>query len=214
MKKLSVIVPVYNHEKYIARCLRSLIKQSMSRKDYEIIVINDGSTDKTQKVLDYFSKYIITIKNKKNCGLPAALNKGIQKSLSKYLVRVDSDDYVNEDFLKFLYSYLSNNNEFDAVACDYYVVDEKENIVSRENSITTPIGCGIMFKAQNIIELGLYDENLLLHEDVDLRQRFDQKYKLTRLAVPLYRYRKHENNITNNKEKSKVYLKKLKKKYA
>ena len=79
MKKLSVIVPVYNQEKYIARCLRSLVRQSMDRKEYEIIVINDGSTDKTSKILEQFSEYITLIECEKNCGLPATLNKGIKK---------------------------------------------------------------------------------------------------------------------------------------
>ena len=203
MKKLSVIVPVYNQEKYIARCLRSLVRQSMDRKEYEIIVINDGSTDKTSKILEQFSEYITLIEIEKNCGLPATLNKGIKKSLSKYMVRVDSDDYVNEDFLKFLYSFISQNNNFDAVSCDYFLVDDKEEILSRENSENKPIGCGIIFKSQQILELGLYDENLLLHEDIDLRKRFEKKYKVIRLPLPLYRYRKHETNITNDKKKIK-----------
>ena len=179
IKKLSVIVPVYNQEKYIARCLRSLVKQSMDRKEYEIIVINDGSTDKTSKILEQFLEYITLIESEKNCGLPITLNKGIKKSLSKYMVRVDSDDYVNEDFLKFLYSFISQNNNYDAVSCDYFLVDDKEEILSRENSEKKPIGCGIIFKSQQIIELGLYDENLLLHEDIDLRKRFEKKYNFT-----------------------------------
>ena len=206
MKKLSVIVPVYNQEKYIARCLRSLVRQSMDRKEYEIIVINDGSTDKTSKILEQFSEYITLIECEKNCGLPATLNKGIKKSLSKYMVRVDSDDYVNEDFLKFLYSFIFKNNNFDAVSCDYFLVDDKEEILSRENSENKPIGCGIIFKSQQILELGLYDENLLLHEDIDLRKRFEKKYKVIRLPLPLYRYRKHETNITNDKKKLSNYL--------
>ena len=206
IKKLSVIVPVYNQEKYIARCLRSLVKQSMDRKEYEIIVINDGSTDKTSKILEQFLEYITLIESEKNYGLPITLNKGIKKSLSKYMVRVDSDDYVNEDFLKFLYSFISQNNSYDAVSCDYFLVDDKEEILSRENSEKKPIGCGIIFKSQQIIELGLYDENLLLHEDIDLRKRFEKKYKVIRLPLPLYRYRKHETNITNDKKKLKDYL--------
>ena len=213
MKKLSVIVPVYNQEKYIARCLRSLIQQSMKKNEYEIIVINDGSTDKTAKILEIFESYITLITNERNCGLPATLNKGIKQSLSKYMVRVDSDDYVNEDFLKFLYAFISQNNNFDAVSCDYFMVDDKEDILSRENSEKNPIGCGIIFKSQQIIDLGLYDENLLLHEDIDLRKRFERKYKVIRLPLPLYRYRKHQTNITNDKKKLSVYLDKFKKKH-
>lgn len=208
MKKISVIIPVYNQEKYIARCLRSLIEQSMHKEDYEIIVINDGSTDRTDKVLNQFKEFITIIKNRKNLGLPSALNIGIKKSLCKYMVRVDSDDYVNEDFLKFLYAFISQNKNFDAVATDYFLVDENENFIKRLNCINEPIGCGIIFKSQQILELGLYDENLLLHEDIDLRKRFQKKFKIERLPLPLYRYRKHNSNITNDKKKYNDYLKK------
>ena len=177
----------------------------MERNDYDIIVINDGSTDKTSKILEQFAGYITLIESEKNCGLPATLNKGIKKSLSKYMVRVNSDDYVNEDFLKFLYSFISQNNNYDAVSCDYFLVDDKEEILSRENSEKSPIGCGIIFKSQQILELGLYDENLLLHEDIDLRKRFEKKYKVIRLPLPLYRYRKHETNITNDKKIKRLF---------
>tara|TARA_Y100000591_G_C21628828_1_gene591695 strand:+ start:100 stop:753 length:654 start_codon:yes stop_codon:yes gene_type:complete len=213
MRKISIIVPVFNHEKYIARCIRSLINQTMSKSDYEIIVINDGSTDKTSNVLKEFGKYISLIENKKNEGLPVALNKGIKKALSKYIVRVDADDYVNEDFLKFLYAYIVSNPHMDAVSCDYYLVDEEEKIIKRENSSESPIGCGIIFKSQDIIKLGLYDENFLLHEDIDLRKRFEKNYNIFRLELPLYRYRRHDKNITNDTKKNKKFLNYYKKKY-
>ena len=203
MKK-SIIVPVYNEEGNIGSLIDK-INNKLENND-ELIVVNDGSTDKTSKILEQFSEYITLIECEKNCGLPATLNKGIKKSLSKYMVRVDSDDYVNEDFLKFLYSFISQNNNFDAVSCDYFLVDDKEEILSRENSENKPIGCGIIFKSQQILELGLYDENLLLHEDIDLRKRFEKKYKVIRLPLPLYRYRKHETNITNDKKKLSNYL--------
>ena len=107
---VSIIVPVYNQEKYIGRCLRSLLAQSFPRNEYQIIVIDDGSTDKTSYALELFKNEIVLIRNKVNKGLPYSLNKGIKNTKSKYIVRVDSDDYVNEDFLKFLISYLEQNN--------------------------------------------------------------------------------------------------------
>ena len=76
----------------------------------------------------------------------------------------------------------------------------KRKYSQEKNSEKSPIGCGIIFKSQQILELGLYDENLLLHEDIDLRKRFEKKYKVIRLPLPLYRYRKHETNITNDKK--------------
>ena len=213
MNKVSVIIPVYNHEKYIARCLRSITSQSLNKNDYEIIVVDDGSTDKTAKAIKPFLREIKLIKNKKNKGLPNALNQGIKKSRSKYIVRLDADDYVNQEFLKFLYLYIQNNEKMHAVACDYYLVDDSEKVISKQNCQKKPIACGIIFKTQNLIDLGLYDEEFLLYEDIDFRKRFKTKFNIHRIPIPLYRYRRHENNITNNKFNQKKFMKKFKKKY-
>jgi glycosyltransferase involved in cell wall biosynthesis len=210
---VSIIVPVYNQEKYIGRCLRSLLAQSFPRNEYQIIVIDDGSTDKTSYALELFKNEIVLIRNKVNKGLPYSLNKGIKNTKSKYIVRVDSDDYVNEDFLKFLISYLEQNNYMDAVACDYYKVDNNEDIIERKNFLENPIACGILFRTEHLVDIGLYDEKFLLYEEQDLRIRFLKKYNMSRLELPLYRYRMHETNITHNKKKMAKHLKKLKKKH-
>ena len=97
-KKPLLLFTVFNREKYISRCLRSLLNQNLEKNFFEIIVINDGSTDKTKFVLDMYKDAITIINNKKNLGLLKSLNKGIKKSRSTYIVRVDSDDYVNENF--------------------------------------------------------------------------------------------------------------------
>ena len=164
-KKITVIIPVFNREKYISRCLRSLLNQNLEKNFFEIIVINDGSTDKTKFVLDMYKEDITIINNKKNLGLPKSLNKGIKKSRSTYIVRVDSDDYVNENFLKFLYLFLEENRDIDAVSCDYLLVDDKEIVLSREDCFKKPIACGIMFRSKDLENIGLYDEDLILHEE-------------------------------------------------
>ena len=210
---ISIIVPVYNGEKYIGRCLRSLLNQTYGKEKYEIIVVNDGSTDKTSYALELFKDDIKLIINPKNIGLPASLNKGIKLSSGDYCVRVDSDDYVSNNFLTFLYEFLNQNKNIDAVACDYLFIDNDEKVISRENCFKNPIGCGIMFRSKHLKSINLYDESLLRHEDKDLRIRFLKKYKISRLEIPLYRYRMHENNITNDKSPMEFHLKKLKEKH-
>ena len=79
---ISVIVPVFEGERFIGRCLRSLLHQTLSRDKYQIIVINDGSTDRTAYALDLFKEDIKIINNEKNLGLPKSLNKGIISSSS------------------------------------------------------------------------------------------------------------------------------------
>tara|TARA_B100001093_G_scaffold516522_1_gene595484 strand:- start:423 stop:1067 length:645 start_codon:yes stop_codon:yes gene_type:complete len=205
---ISVIIPVLNQEKFIGRCLRSILQQTLDRNFYEILVVNDGSTDKTSYALELFGKEITVINNKKNIGLPASVNKGIKKSKGKYIIRLDSDDYVNENFLNILFVYITSN-QADAVSCDYLIVDDNENVIKKENCLRKPIGCGILFQKAHLENIGLYDNKFLYQEDKELRLRFEKKYKISRLNLPLYRYRMHTSNMTKNKNKMKDYQKKL-----
>ena len=215
---VSVIISTYNHDQFIGRCLRSLLNQTMTLEDYEIVIINDCSTDNTEYALDLFiSKFNTPIKvlnNKKNIGLPASLNKAIKFSQAPYIVRVDSDDYVNQNFLSFLSSYLDTNPKDDAIACDYYIVDDNEKFLKRVNCSESPIGCGIMFRRNLILDIGLYDKNFRYNEELEFRIRFEKKYKVHRLKVPMYRYRMHDKNITKNSTEMKFYLEKIKKKHS
>lgn len=203
MIKVSVLIATYNEDKYVGRCIRSLLNQALPQSKYEIIVINDGSTDKTSYALDLFSKpkdnHFKIISNEKNFGLPYSLNVGINASRGKYIVRVDADDYVNINFLSALSYYLDIYKDIGAIACDYILVDKNEEIIEIVNSKVNPIACGIMFRKQNLKEIGMYDEKFRCFEDEDLRIRFIKKFKIDNLNLPLYRYRKHEKNMTNNK---------------
>ena len=94
----------------------------------------------------------------------------------------------------------------------YFLVDEKENIIERCNSNEKPIACGIIFRLDQLVKIGLYDKRFRLFEDRDLRKRFLKKFNIFRIPLPLYRYRRHEKNITNDKKNIKKYKKLLSKK--
>lgn len=211
--KVSVIVAAYNQERFIGRCLRSLLHQTLPHADYEVIVVDDGSTDRTAYALglftDRFDAPVKIITNEINLGLPASLNRGIRAAQAPYVVRVDSDDFVNANFINFLHFYLETNDYADAVACDYLLLDDAENVIERTNCMEKPIACGIMFRKEHLFEVGLYDESFRCHEERDLRIRFEQKYKIHRLELPLYRYRRHDSNITNNAVEMEVHRKYL-----
>lgn len=212
--KVSVIIASYNCERYLSRAVRSLIDQSFPKDDYEIIVVDDGSTDHTEQILESFGDWIKVITLKEHKGLPYACNEGIRKALGRYIVRVDADDYVHEDLLRVENLYLSLNPEIDAVACDYYLVGENESHIARENADTGPIACGIMFKKDNLVAIGLYDENFLVLEEVDLRIRYLKKFNIQRIELPLYRYRKHEYNMTGDEKAVQHYQDMLDKKHG
>lgn len=131
MKKISVIVPVYNVEQYIEKCLISLVNQSI--KDIEIIVVNDGSPDNSQKIIDkYVKKYPKIIKSyiKENGGLSDARNYGVNKSSGEYIAFLDSDDWVEIDMYKEMYE-KAKTKDFDIVVCDVkYIFDNSVKIVS------------------------------------------------------------------------------------
>ena len=209
----TVLITAYNVEKYIGRAIRSVINQSADRKSYEIIVINDCSTDRTRFALEIFENEIRLFNNEKRIGLPASLNKGIKKARGQLIVRVDGDDYVHKEFIKILQLHLAMNELSHAVACDYTLVDDNERVLGRKNCMEEPIACGIIFRMEQIIDIGLYDEEFLCREDEDLRLRFLKKYNIERVKLPLYRYRRHENNMTRNVEKMEIFNQKLNKKY-
>lgn len=209
---ISVIVCSYNHSRFLERCIRSLNHQvHIDQKAYEIIVVDDGSTDDTNRILDNFSHIpnLRIIKNEKNVGLPTSLNKAIKSARGRYIVRVDSDDYVSRQFLYITMLFLDANRQYQAVATDYSIVDEFENFIRKVNCFEEEIACGIMFRTECLFEIGLYDENFKMREGHELRKRFVEKYKMARLEFPFYKYRNHQSNRTKNKIEVEQYDKKL-----
>ena len=206
--EISVIICNYNHEKWLERTLRSLIRQQyIEQNEYEIIIVDDHSSDHSRKVLKKFKNFnnIKIILNKKNIGLPSSINKAIKSSFGRYIVRVDSDDYVSKNFLFFLKFFLLHNKEYQAVACDYFLVDEKEKILRRVKSSSQEIACGIMFRRECLFDLGLYNTNFKMREGHEMMKRFKKKFKLAFLELPLYIYRLHKKNRTKNKKLVKYY---------
>jgi glycosyltransferase involved in cell wall biosynthesis len=211
---VSVIIPVFNSEKYIARCIRSAMNQSLSKDLYEIIVINDGSTDNTAEVLKYVGSHITLIDLKKNMGIAYARNEGIKASRGRYIINLDADDYIDRDLLYVESMFLNMNPDWDAVSCDYILVDEKEAHIKRVNSKQNPIACGIMFRVERLIDIGLYDPKFVFNEDMDLRIRFEKKYTIKHIELPLYRYRQHDNNSSKDQIKKEKFGKLLKEKHV
>ena len=208
MPEISVIVCIYNHGAWIERCIRSLILQKNIKQDkFEIIIVNDASKDYTKKILTKFKKIknIKILNNKNNLGLPKSINKAIKASTGRYIVRVDSDDYVERNYLNISKFFLDKNRHYQALATDYVMVDSNENEISRENFFKNEIACGIMFRRESILQIGLYNEKFKMREGHELRKRFEKKFKIGRLELPLYKYRIYSGNRTKNKKKLKKY---------
>jgi glycosyltransferase involved in cell wall biosynthesis len=210
---VSVIVTSYNYASYVERALRSVVDQSLASDQYEILVINDASTDHTAEILENWEEHIRVYNLEENLGLAGARNFGIKKARGQYVVFVDADDYVHSDLLKVQKLFLDQNNSIDAVSTDYFVVSEKGKHLEHVNADEKPIACGIMFRKDYLYQIGLYDEGFRAREEEDLRIRWISKYNVHNVIIPLYRYWMHENNLTKNDEEMDKFQKKLAQKH-
>lgn len=124
--KLTVIIPCYNVEKYLRQCLDSVINQTL--KEIEIICVNDGSTDRTQKILEEYSKKDdrILVINKPNGGLSSARNAGMEKMQGEYIAFLDSDDWVDLEFYEKLYNAAKTNNADCAIGKTFLYHNESD----------------------------------------------------------------------------------------
>lgn len=128
MKKriVSIIVPCYNVEKYISKCLNSIINQTF--KDIEIICVNDGSTDDTLKKLKSFKDERIKIIDKTNGGVSSARNSGIEHASGEYIMFIDGDDYVDVEMVEKMFK-TAKENDADIVKCNRNDVYEDKNVI-------------------------------------------------------------------------------------
>lgn len=197
--EISVIITNYNYERFLSRSIRSAINQSFDGSEYEIIVVDDCSTDSSRRIINNFGNSVKSVFNNCNLGIAKSCNKAIGNAMGAYIIRLDADDYVARDWLKVHHLFLSHNKgEMDATSSDYLEVDESERVLRRKNGTTWPIACGIMYRTDHMLDLNMYDSNLP-REDVDFRQRFIKSGKqIYNLPVPLYRYTQHDASITKS----------------
>ena len=125
MPKITVYITAYNYGKYIAKAIQSVFKQTLD--DWELIIINDGSTDNTAEVLAQYKKHPkIRIVEQENKGLNVANNIALRLSNGKYIIRLDADDYFDENILLVLSNVLDTKPEIGLVYPDYYHINEDD----------------------------------------------------------------------------------------
>ena len=158
MPKVSIVVPIYNVEKYLEQCIDSIINQTL--KDIEIILVDDGSPDNCPQMCDEYAKKDSRIKvvHKKNGGLSSARNAGIEVATGDYIGFVDSDDYIELDMYEKMYNIAIENN-VDFVMSDYYRVSEEGKILA-----TLDIDAGIYDK--NKIKKDIFP-TLIMGDDIN-----------------------------------------------
>ena len=211
---VSLIITTYNYAQYVERAIRSALDQSLADDQYEIIVVNDCSTDSTKTVLENFEKDARIFHLEENMGLSGARNFGIKKAKGQFVVFLDADDYLHKETLRLQKLFLEENNALDAVAVDYYLVDERGKHLEHVSACEKPIACGVMFRKDFLFTIGLYDEQFRAREEEDLRIRWTDKYNIYNIILPLYRYRMHEHNLTKNAQAMDKHLHMLQTKHS
>lgn len=219
MPLVSVIVPAYNHDKYIEKCINSIIDQTY--ENIEVIIINDGSTDKTMSKLDLFKKHEgFKIINQENKGLCKTLNLGVSLAKGEYISILASDDYLISDKLEKQINFLECNNQYGMCCAKAYEVDDSGNnlgavgVVTDESQLSFQNLLGgnkiaaltVLLKSSVLKEIGGFDESLYM-EDWDMWLRISNKHKIGFLNEFVAYYRSHETNIsskTNLMEKCKI----------
>lgn len=136
MKKISVIVPVYNVDRWLDRCIHSIVNQTY--KEQEIILVDDGSTDKSGSLCDRWSKIDSRIRviHKENGGLSDARNYGIEIATGEYITFIDSDDFIDESYLHYLYDLIIQNNS-DLSVCQLFTVNDLGDSIEKKNKSNT-----------------------------------------------------------------------------
>ncbi len=210
--KVSIIIPVYNAQNTIRKAIDSALNQDFSRKDFEIIVVNDGSTDKTLEILKTYGRKIRVI-NQKNQGAVKAANKGFRKAKGKYVIKLDADDYFKQNILREMVTVLDRKLKLNFVYCDYYEKEKgkKMKIVSTKNIFNTLAG-GVMFRKKDLAKEGFYKEDIKLPE-YDLLLKIQKKWIGYRLPFPLFQYNRHKRSISKKKNYIKEALIELEKMY-
>jgi glycosyltransferase involved in cell wall biosynthesis len=198
----SIIITNYNRKDFLGRAIRSCLKQSLPKDRYEIIVVDDASTDESRDVIDGFKDKVVPVLLDKNVGVAEASNIGIKKALGSFIIRVDSDDYIKENTILFMTEILLANPDIGFVYADHMRVDKNEKILERVNINTLDLlfrhGAGIIFRKSYLEAIGLYDKEFRNAEDFDLLKRYIKNFNGFHLILPLYSYRQHDGNMTKD----------------
>lgn len=224
---VSIIVPTYNNEKYLANCIDSLLAQTF--QDFEVIVVDDGSTDQTIKLLKAFkTNPRIRVHSQPNSGISAARNQGLKLSRGKFISFVDSDDCVTPDFLEKLIAPLLQNPNIDITVCGYQEIyqDHKIHHPLNPQIITgTEATKNFLLKQQDfdiliwnkLCRKSLFDDHSILYPAGQIHEDNFTTYKLFAAAKniqylkdELYFYQRKNSYITKNFTSTEKTLKRLK----
>lgn len=222
MPKISVIMPAYNAEKYIAEAIDSILGQTYG--DFEFIILNDHSKDRTEEiVLSYDDPRIVYLKNDENLGVADTLNKGLAVAKGEYIARMDADDIALPKRFEKQVAYLDSNGDIAVLGTNLESFNESGIIRTgwvasdpEQMKVDMLFACGlahpsVMMRTDVIRDLGGYDVEFNGLEDYELWCRVLESHRISALPDVLLRYRVHSSQVTQNQsERYRELLRTLK----
>lgn len=202
---------VYNGDKYLNQAIDSILNQTFS--NFEFIIINDNSSDRTEEILkSYSDKRIKIIRNTTNLGLTKSLNKGLAESKGEYIARMDCDDISMPNRFEIQNKFLDENKEIVCVGSSTLTINGNSEVVGKKDVETDPEAIAfqmliinqmthssVMMRADIIKKENYYNENYRYTQDYELWSRLIlHNYKLSNIKSPLLKYRYHQNSITQD----------------
>lgn len=210
---------VYNGERYLREAIESILGQTF--KDFEFIIIDDGSTDSSKDIILYYKDpRIRLIENKKNICLTKSLNKGIKAAQGEYIARMDADDISLPKRLKKQIDFLDEHKDVGVLGTTFYHIDNegkiiftkivplKNDIIQKELLKKNCFAHGSIMMRKDILEkVGGYREQIKYSQDYDLFLRIAKHCKMANLEEALYKWRLHEDTVSISKRKTqKKYI--------
>ena len=205
---VTVYIANHNYGRFIEQAIKSVLKQTLP--DFELIIIDDGSTDNSREIIErYAEQEKVTTIFQQNRGLNVTNNIALRAAHGRYIIRLDADDYLDENALAVLTTALEQNPDVGLVFPDYFLVDEDGailEVVRRHNFDEVTLldqpahGAGTLIRRQCLLELGGYDESFRCQDGYELWVRFIQRYRVKNVNLPLFYYRQHPQSLTRNEE--------------
>lgn len=216
---VSVYITNYNYGAFIKESIESVLNQSL--QNFELLIIDDGSTDNSKEIIENYRDHDkVKIIYQQNKGLNITNNIAMRAAKGKYLMRLDADDFLENDALKLMSDVLEENHEIGLIFPDYYYIDASSNRTGEEKRhdfekdvslFDQPAhGACTMIKLRFLRDLGGYNESFTCQDGYDLWIKFIMHYKITNINIPLFSYRQHGNNLTSNEHKILNTRKKIK----
>ena len=201
MKKISVVVPTYNRQLTIERCINSILNQTIPVE--EIVIVDDGSNDNTLKIIKAINCNKIKVIKQNHRGAQAARNLGILNSTGDYIAFLDSDDewlpncietyykYINDDFDKVLYADCYILNETNKKKRRWRLPDANGNVYKQLLMNPFPMFQGLLVSKKSLLQIGLLDENVVAYQEWDTSIRLSMNNEFVHIKEPLFIYHLH-----------------------